>query len=105
MDKKLDKLANGYTFNDSNMLFIRNKNEKRVMESMRALLETDYKELTFNVIDVQDIYALALNTLSPRYVQEGSIVLREPVTKDDVSRAVRHAIETVRHRPNYTPDA
>ena len=104
MDKKISDLIDRYDFEGINLLFIRNKNERRVIEVMRRILPTEYPEFIPNAIDVQDIYALTLNGLAPRYVQQGSIVLREPVKLDEIASAVREAAETVRQRPNYTPD-
>lgn len=101
MEKKMADLFERYTFEDVNLLFVRNKNEKRVIEAMRLILPADYPNFTPNALDIQDIYALALNSLAPRYVQQGSIVLREPVKLDTIDAAVRDAIETVSRRPNY----
>ncbi|WP_461209220.1 late competence development ComFB family protein [Desulfocurvus sp. DL9XJH121] len=102
MNRKLTELAETYEYLDVNLLFVRNRNEKRVIEAMRQVLPEDYPDYVPNAIDVQDIYALSLNGLMPRYIQQGSIVLREPVQMDEVKASVRRAVETVRHRPNYS---
>jgi len=100
MDSKLKDLADRYLIGDTSLLFIRNRNERRVIEMIPHVL-ADYPGFIPNTIDLQDIYALALNSLPPRYVQQGSIVLREPVRLDEIDDAVRVAVETVRKRPNY----
>ena len=104
MEKKTTDLQDRYTFGEVNLLFVRNKNERRVIEAMRVILPEEHADFEPNALDIQDIYALALNSLTPRYVQQGSIVLREPVKLDEIDSAVRDAINTVRGRPNYTPE-
>lgn len=103
MEKKVSDLFEMYVVGNANLFFIRNKNEKRVIDAMRKILP-EYAQFEFNDIDVQDIYALCLNSLPPRYVQQGTIVLREPVRPDEINDAVREAVNTVRSRPNYSPD-
>lgn len=78
---------------------IQNKNERRVVLAMEKILTA----LNWNpeALDVQDIYALALNNLPPRYVQEGTIVFNEPVRREEVERVVQDAIDKVRNSPNY----
>jgi len=77
---------------------IYNKNEKRVVLAMEKFLAaiTDWEP---EGLDVQDIYALALNSLPPRYVQDGTIVFNEPVKRADIEHAVKTAIEKVRKSP------
>ena len=89
-----------YMIGEVNVENIRNKNELRVIDRIAAIL-TEYPDYTPESLDIQDIYALALNTLPPRYVQQGSIVLGEPVRHDMVDDALRDAIETVRARPKH----
>jgi hypothetical protein len=82
---------------------IYNKNEKRVVLAMEMLLDRidDWQP---EGLDVQDIYALALNSLPPRYVQEGTIVFNEPVKRSDIEHAVRVAIDKVRNSPTLGKD-
>lgn len=101
MDAKIKELAERYNVGDTNLFFIRNRNERRVIDAIPRIL-AEYPGFIPNTIDLQDIYALALNSLPPRYVQQGSIVLREPVRQDEIEEAVRTAMDTVRVRPNYT---
>lgn len=100
MERKLQEIADQIIVGDIPLYHVRNKNEKRVIESMNRVL-AEYPDYTPNKLDVEDIYALSLNNLPPRYVQRGSIVLREPVRPDDVDKVVAEALETVRNRPNY----
>ena len=79
---------------------ITNKNEKRVIMAMEEILTTtDDKDL--DTLDIQDIYALSLNRLTPRYVQEGTIVFNEPVKKKEIEKVVGESIKIVTERPNY----
>ena len=90
-----------YAVGEVNLENIRNRNELRIIERMPLIL-TEYPDYMPESLDIQDIYALALNTLPPRYIQQGSIVLGEPVRLDMVDDALRDAIETVRARPKYS---
>jgi len=77
---------------------IRNRNEERVAKLMpKALAEyLDYKP---TYLDIQDIYALTLNNLPPRYKQSGSIIIREPVSEEEIMRELRQAINKVEMAP------
>jgi hypothetical protein len=77
-----------------------NKNEKRVAVAMELLLG-DMDDWSPETLDIQDIYALALNRLPPRYVQDGTIVFNEPVKKEEIERVVKEAIGIVKDSPNY----
>jgi len=69
-----------------------------VVLAMEKYLAT-IKDWEPEALDVQDIYALALNSLPPRYVQDGTIVFNEPVKRSDIEYAVRKAVEKVRKSP------
>lgn len=77
---------------------IRNRNEERVIKLMaKALGEfLDYKP---SYLDIQDIYALTLNNLPPRYKQSGSIIIHEPLSDDEIMRELRLAINKVEMSP------
>ncbi|MHC1752122.1 late competence development ComFB family protein [Humidesulfovibrio sp.] len=77
---------------------IRNRNEERVVKLMPTVLAEflDYKP---SYLDIQDIYALTLNNLPPRYKQSGSIIIREPVTDEEIRRELRQAIGRVEMAP------
>lgn len=100
MNDKEQKLRGKYLYGDVDLFGIRNRNEIRVIKIMAEIL-ADYPDYDPQTLDVEDIYALALNNLPARYVQKGSIVLKEPVTEQDLEEAVRNAVETVRERPNH----
>lgn len=77
---------------------IRNRNEFRVMRHLPEIL-SEYPEVEQNLVNIQDIYALALNLLPARYTQQFSIVLKDPVSSDRVRDALRQAVERVRDNP------
>jgi hypothetical protein len=87
-------------FRDIDLRRITNRNEKRVVIAMKELLE-ETDDWTPEALDVQDIYALSLNRLSPRYVQEGTIVFNEPIKKEEIESVVKEAIAIVKRSPNY----
>lgn len=77
---------------------IRNRNELRVLEKMREVLEeSEPIELTYQ--QVRDAYALALNLLPARYKQSGTIVLREPVRETHLREAAARALKQVTAQP------
>ena len=77
---------------------IRNRIEQRVLKAMEQVLN-EPPCYAPDAVDLQDIYALALNSLPARYTQKGSIVLRDPVKDKDVMDAVREAFATVIQHP------
>jgi fructose 1,6-bisphosphatase len=100
MNKKDRELREKYLYGNVDLFEIRNRNETRVIKAMREVMR-DYPGFEPHVLDIEDIYALALNSLPPRYTQKGSIVLHEPVSDSEVADAVRQAVEKVRKSPNY----
>lgn len=89
-----------YSFAGVSLFSIRNRLELRVIAAMERVLP-EFPDYIPQELDIEDIYALALNSLPARYAQTGSIVLREPVSEGMLEDAVRSAVETVRERPNY----
>lgn len=79
---------------------IRNRNEGKVIKFMRELIP-QFPEFDYCSICIQDVYALALNQLSPRYIQSGTIVLRKELTDDDFRDIVENAIEQVLKNKNH----
>lgn len=77
---------------------IRNRNEERVIKLMPGVLSEflDYKP---SYLDIQDIYALTLNNLPPRYRQSGSIIIRESLQDAEIMRELRQAISRVETSP------
>jgi hypothetical protein len=89
-----------YTVYGVNLEKIKNKNELRVIKEMPGVLE-EFQEYQPDPLDIEDIYALTLNSLPARYVQQGAIVLREPVTETMIRDELRNAIYVVRARPKH----
>jgi len=79
---------------------IRNRNELRVIKHLQDIL-SEFPDYTPEALDIQDIYALALNKLPSHYVQEESIVLHETVDDTTIRDRIREAVRAVRKRPNY----
>lgn len=77
---------------------IRNRNEPRVREAIEdALVEMGHSEMPEEMI--RDIFAYTLNQLPARYTQPGTIVLREPVKKEQIKEAVTRAIKYILQNP------
>lgn len=89
---------NKYLVGDADLSTVRNRNEQRVIKAIRKVL-VEPPLYTPDNKDLMDIYALALNALHPRYVQQGTIVLRDPVRDDTIMEAVRDAFIRVMERP------
>jgi len=87
-----------YKMGDVDFFNIRNRNEGRVVKVLSEFLQKKGNALLAHK-DVQDIYALALNALPPRYTQRGTIVLLDPVTKEAIYEAVEEAYDKVVERP------
>ncbi len=77
---------------------IRNRNELRVIKLMPQVL-SEHLDYRPSYLDIQDIYALTLNNLAPRYRQQGSIVIRDPVSDAEIIRELRHAVNKVELAP------
>lgn len=77
---------------------VRNRNEVRVIRAMERFLE-ERGIIELSEKDRCDIYAFALNVLPARYVQKGTIVLRDPVRDSTVEKAVLAAYERVTFNP------
>ena len=99
-----DKLKEKYNYGSSSLYRIRNKNELKVIENLDSELR-EFPDYQPNTLDIQDIYALALNKLPPHYKQETSIVLSGTVEQDKIQQAIREAVEKVRANPNYDKEA
>ena len=77
---------------------VHNRNESRVLKELKKL----YAELPSAARGpkaIQDVYALALNSLPARYTQPGSIVLRDPVRIEQIQAAIREAAAKVAGQP------
>jgi len=100
MERKIQQMMQKYTSGGVSFFHIRNRNEIRVVKLLPRIL-AEYPGFEPEVLDLEDIYALALNKLAPRYVQHGTIVLNEPVGEDEITDALRYAIDKVRESPSY----
>ena len=78
---------------------IGNRNEESIFQRMPGVLQAlEYEPQS---LDIQDIYTLALNELTPNYVQETAIVLKELVDEQTIQMTIREAAEQVCSNPNY----
>jgi hypothetical protein len=75
-----------------------NRNETRVAACLRKVLE-ELGNPTLETKVLQDAFALALNQLPARYAQSGTIVLREPVRKEDITAAVEKSLHRALANP------
>ena len=82
------------------MSSIRNKNEMKVIQFMKELIP-QFPEFDYCPICLQDVYALCLNQLSPRYAQEGTIVLKKDLLDVDYRDVVEASISTVIKNCNH----
>jgi hypothetical protein len=79
---------------------IRNRNERRVIKMLPEVLG-EIGGFGDDSIDVQDIYALALNNLPAHYIQDTAIVLKESVEDEVVRQAIGKAVQLVQKQPNH----
>lgn len=94
----MPKTRQKYVIAGVDVYHVRNRNEQRVAKCLNAYLEsaglTDFSSET-----IKDIYAYTLNNLTPRYTQQGTIVLRDPVRTPDIEAAIVEALEYVLKHP------
>jgi hypothetical protein len=81
---------------------VRNRNELKVIEFMNQLIP-EFPGFDYCAICIQDVYALSLNQLVPKYFQAGTIVLRRDLKDEDYRDVVEEAIEKVIKNKNH-PD-
>jgi hypothetical protein len=77
---------------------IRNRNELRVVKLMPQVL-AEHLDYHPSYLDIQDIYALTLNNLPPRYRQQGTIIISEPVSDKEILRELRNSVNQVELAP------
>jgi len=90
--------SDNYTINGTDLQSIHNRNELRVVKEIQALVD-GVPGLDLSSDNLQDIYALALNAMPPRYTQAGTIVLREPVQQKEITKIVHEACTFVLAHP------
>jgi late competence development protein ComFB len=84
----------------ASMRNVRNINEKKVIQFMKELIP-QFPEFDYCTICLQDVYALSLNQLTPRYTQAGTIVLKKELSDSDYRDVVEAAIESVTKNVNH----
>lgn len=93
-----------YQVNGIQLEDIRNKNEKKVVQLMNDLIP-EYSEFDNCSMCIQDIYALSLNQVAPKYIQDGTIMLKKKSSlqeeEQEIRKIVRSAIETVIKYPKH----
>lgn len=81
-----------------------NFNEHLVLKALRKLYADD-KSFCRCDICIEDVFALALNSLPPRYIQATSMVTYQEssrfISEEQVVSKVAEAAEKVKARPNH----
>ncbi len=90
----------GYEVNSYSMLQIRNRNELRVADAVRRILP-DQKDFCGCRLCVEDVYAAALNSIPPQYIQQGSIVLSKQPPAAELDACVQEAFARVDEHPKH----
>lgn len=91
-----------YMINDISLDHVRNRHEIIVLGVMREKLPGE-KDFCGCNLCLEDVYAVAMNTLPAHYVQRSSIILnKEPPSDADIARTVEDAIDKVKVRPNHS---
>ena len=73
---------------------VRNKNEEKVIKYMKELIP-QFPEFDYCSLCIQDVYALSLNQLSPRYTQAGTIILKKDFKEEDLIATHARKIEVL----------
>ena len=81
---------------------IRNDNEILVLQAIEKN-RTQYPEFSGSTLWLQDVYALALNKLPARYVQNMSIDLRKGKNQDDWAKKAEKAVVGAMKRVTKSP--
>jgi hypothetical protein len=90
-----------YSINGFSLASVRNRVESKVIAAMRARLPREQGFCGCRLC-VEDLYAIALNSLPAHYVQSGSLVLQNtPPGPGNIERAVADALDEVKSRPNH----
>lgn len=96
---KIDTEIAGHSLRD-----IVNYNEYAVARVLRELLSENLSLCQCRFC-VEDVYALSLNSLPPRYIQSSSVRTYEEsenyLPEDAIRRKVQEAATKVRKRPNH----
>lgn len=80
---------------------VRNRQELRVIEHMRAILPR-VSGFCGCELCIEDVYAASLSQLPPQYIPLGSFAPRKDHGQEaDIAAVVRRVIDKVRTRPNH----
>jgi len=79
---------------------VRNSNEEKVKKYMKELIP-QFPEFDYCSLCIQDVYALSLNQLSPRYTQAGTIILNKDLKEEDYKDVVEASIEKVTKKAKH----
>ncbi len=91
----IDKI---YEYFDPKIVY--NKNEKILLQALLDRIEgKDPRLSTFTERDFRDVFALANNNLTPKYMQKGTIVVNDNTPRDAVEEALDEAIQCVFSNP------
>ncbi|MBU3917133.1 late competence development ComFB family protein [bacterium] len=80
---------------------IRNKNEPKIIKFMKELIP-QFPDFDYCSICIQDVYALSLNQLTPRYAQAGTIIIHKEYTDNDYLDVIENSIERVLKNKNHS---
>ncbi|MDR2801380.1 MAG: late competence development ComFB family protein [Desulfovibrio sp.] len=94
----MPKVRDRYVIRGVDLYHVRNRNERRVVKCLEEIAESGGLG-EFSPEMLEDVYAFALNRLPARYVQSGTIVLRDPVRHEEVEEAVCAAILQITRNP------
>ena len=86
-------------FDNLHFSAVQNRNEKRVLAEMRRLFSKGDDDGALTEENILQIYALALNLLPARYGLKGTLILRDPVQDEDITKAVQRAFVRVTMHP------
>lgn len=90
-----------YIVDGKSLMDVRNQSELRVITAMNEVF-SDYQKFDRCLICYQDVYALSLSKLTPRYVQMGTVVFNEMgEDSDTIEKIVRESFETVIKQPKH----
>ncbi len=83
-----------------NLANVRNAWETRLIKCMNEVLP-EFADFDYCAICIQDVYALAMNHLTPKYVQQGTVLLKKEYTDNDFRDVIEMAVEKVLNNPNH----
>ncbi len=79
---------------------IRNFYEIEVVKQMNEVID-EFPNFDKCQLCIEDVYALSLKNIPPKYVQQGGMVLIREVSNSEIRRLIRNAIKIVTENPNH----